>query len=326
MLVNHFNREARPNNFTFEQLFGAIRNELRQQGVIINNYDLPSNISKISSLSYAFLNRGELNHITGDVHFLAYALKNKKNILTIHDIGYYLHQLIGLKKIIYKKIWLTDPCRIVDKVTVISQETKNQLMEFVGLEEDKIKVIYNPLLPGFTPIKRGNNLKPTILQIGSGENKNVLRLIQAVKGLNVRLILINNFSDKRIIDALINNSIDFEQRINLNFNQLLKTYAESDILYFASEYEGFGMPIIESQAIGRPVITSNISSMPEIGGVDSCFYINPYNIEEIRHAVKQLIGDETLYSSLVNKGFDNCLRFDIKSIAKDYLDLYNSLI
>ncbi len=148
MIVHHFNRDPRPGNFTFEQLFGAIRGELSKT-VEVNNYDLPPDLGRFNAVLYAKNNSGKINHITGDVHFLAYAFRNSTNLLTIHDIGYYKYSLSGFKKKLYKKVWLTDPCRISDKITVISDHTKSELLEEVNLDPDKIVVIHNPLLPGF---------------------------------------------------------------------------------------------------------------------------------------------------------------------------------
>jgi len=163
------------------------------------------------------------------------------------------------------------------------------------------------------------------LQVGSGENKNVLRLIEACKGLDVKLLLINKFFDKRILEKLNSYKIDYEQRFDLSFDQLLEAYEESDMLYFASEYEGFGMPIIESQAIGRPVITSNCSSMPEIGGAESSFLVNPLDVDQIRYAICKLVEDREFYDVLVEKGLKNIERFSLSSISNQYKAVYKSL-
>jgi glycosyltransferase involved in cell wall biosynthesis len=324
MIVHHFNRDKRPANYTFEQLFGAIQAELSKNITIVNN-DLPSELNRIEAILWAKKNAGKINHITGDVHFLAYAFKNKTNLLTIHDIGYYKYDLKGLKKKIFKKFWLTDPCRISDKITVISNHTKSELLEELTIDPEKIIVIHNPLLPGFQFKKRKINSKPVILQVGSGANKNVLRLIEASKGLDVKLLLINKFFDKAILEKLIANKIDYEQRVDLSFEQLLAAYEDADMLYFASEYEGFGMPIIESQAIGRPVITSNCSSMPEIGGLESSVFVNPLDVDEIRNAICKLIEDQEFYKGIVEKGIKNVERFSLEAVSNQYAEVYKSL-
>lgn len=324
MIVNHFNREKRLGNYTFEQLFGALRHELSKD-ILVINHNLPENLNRFEAVLWARKNAGEINHITGDVHFLTYGLPKKKSILTIHDIGYYKQELKGFKKHFYKKIWLTDPCQKVDIVTVISNFTKIDLINSVNVKEEKIVVVPNPLLPGFKKMPMPNNSKPVILQIGSGNNKNLSRLIDACFGLEVKLLLVNKLFDKSLSDKLFRKKIDFEQRIDLSFDELVQVYADSDILFFASEYEGFGMPIIEAQAVGRPVITSNLSSMPEIAGINSSFLVDPFDVDEIRNAILNLINDSKKVNSLVDQGYLNVKRFSIEEVAAQYKDIYKRI-
>ncbi|MFN3998544.1 glycosyltransferase family 4 protein [Algoriphagus sp.] len=321
MIVHHFNRDNRPGNYTFEQLFGALRNELSKEVDIIN-HDIPTGMNRFEAVLWAKKHAGEINHITGDVHFLSYGLPKRNSILTIHDIGYFNQELSGIKKRVYKKIWLTDPCQKVEVITVISECTKHDLLDSINVNENKIVVVPNPLLPGFKKIQKVVNEKPVILQIGSGKNKNLSRLIAACSGLDVKLLLINKLYDKSILDELLESKVEFEQRTDLSFDQLIQAYAESDMLFFASEYEGFGMPIIEAQAVGRPVITSNISSMPEIAGSNSAYFVDPFRVDSIRNAILDLIHDSTMVSTLVSQGFKNVDRFTISEVARQYLDVY----
>jgi glycosyltransferase involved in cell wall biosynthesis len=99
----------------------------------------------------------------------------------------------------------------------------------------------------------------------------------------------------------------------------------SDILFFASTFEGFGMPILEAQAIGRVVVTSNILSMPEVGG-NAALYVDPYSIEQIRDAICILKNDKILRNSLIDKGFENIKRFNPDTIAFQYEALYQEII
>lgn len=321
MIVHHFNRERRPGNYTFEQLFGYIRKELSKEITIVN-HDLPFGLNRLEAILWARKESGEINHITGDVHFLSYGIPKKKSILTIHDIGYFKHELIGYKKSLYKKIWLTDPCHKVEAITVISDFTKFDLIESVKVNEEKIVVIPNPLLPGFIKFPKVTNSKPVILQVGSGNNKNLNRLIEACVGLDVKLLLINKLFDRNLVDKLVKFKIDFEQRVDLSFDELLQCYVDADILFFASEYEGFGMPIIEAQAIGRPVITSNLSAMPEIAGKNSAYFVDPFRVEDIRNAILRLVSDSKLVDNLVVHGFENASRFTIEEIASKYREVY----
>jgi len=91
-----------------------------------------------------------------------------------------------------------------------------------------------------------------------------------------------------------------------------------------STYEGFGLPIVEANAVGRPVITSNVCSMPEVAG-DAAFLVDPFDVEDIRRGVLLLINDSHLRRDLVRRGFLNVRRFSIESVATQYRSLYDEL-
>ncbi len=319
--VSHFNRDPRPSNYTFEQLFGAIRLELNKNLNVIN-HDIPAGMGRIASIRWAKKNAGKINHITGDVHFLSYGLPAKNTILTVHDLGYYTTTLKGIKKMIYRKFWLQDPFKKVDTITAISRATKNDIMKHFNVPEEKIIIIPDPLLPGFKKENPNVNSKPVIMQIGSGANKNLERLIDAVSGMDVKLLLVNKLFDPRIKDKLLESRIEFEQRTDLTFEELKKAYKDADILFFASEYEGFGMPIIEAQATGRPVITSNISCMPDVAGNDSAILVDPFSVSEIKSALNNLIENESFRSSIVQNGFQNIRKYSLENIAGMYEKVY----
>jgi glycosyltransferase involved in cell wall biosynthesis len=97
------------------------------------------------------------------------------------------------------------------------------------------------------------------------------------------------------------------------------------MVVFASTNEGFGMPIIESNAVGRPVVTSNVTSMPEIAGEAACI-VDPFKIDSIRHGILKVIEDSTYRQNLIKEGFINILRFKPKKIAHDYTKLYEQII
>lgn len=322
--IHHFNRDPRPASYTFEQLFGAIRKEL-EKSIWIENHNLPAGLNKFQSIKWANQRAGKINHITGDVNFLAYGLPKKGLIITVHDLGHYTRSLGGWKKYVYKKFWLDGPFSKAQALTAISEFTKNEMVQTLGVPEAKIHVIKNPVLPGITFSELPDNPKPIILQIGSGTNKNVERLITAVKGLDVKLLLINKLLDPRIKRLLEESKVDFEQCADLDFNGLNKAYAKADVLFFASEYEGFGMPILEAQAAGRPVITSTVASMPEAAGKNGATFVNPFDVQEIREAIIKMISSKTLQLKYVLQGLENLKKYQIDIIAQKYISLYEEV-
>ena len=97
------------------------------------------------------------------------------------------------------------------------------------------------------------------------------------------------------------------------------------MVVFVSTYEGFGLPILEGNAVGRPVITSNISSMPEVAGDAACL-VNPFDEAEIRNGVLKVIKESSYRQELVAKGLINVKRFRPEEIAKQYAELYKDII
>jgi glycosyltransferase involved in cell wall biosynthesis len=111
---------------------------------------------------------------------------------------------------------------------------------------------------------------------------------------------------------------------NLSISDLISVYKSIDILYFASTYEGFGMPIIEANAVGRPVITSNVYSMPEVAGNAACL-VDPLNINDIKNGILRILDDKIYRDKLVLNGFINAKRFDASTIAEQYAKIYREM-
>lgn len=323
MEVYHFDRDSRSGNYTFEQLFGTIRKELNKFAEV-KVLKKPDDMGILKSIHWAKKNAGPLNHITGDVNYLALGLPAKKTIITVHDLGHYTRTLRGLKKMVYKKLWMDLPFSNAIHLTAISEFTKGQLIDLAGISESKITVIKNPVLPFIQSTPLPDREVPVILQVGSGTNKNLERLIYAIKGLRVKLLLINRLEDPNYLKLLNDFKIDFEQRTDLNSEELNQAYADCDILFFASEYEGFGMPILEAQAAGRPVITSNVSAMPEAAG-RGAILVNPFDLREIRASIIRLIDERELRQELIAKGKENLIHYQVESIARAYLELYDRI-
>ena len=97
------------------------------------------------------------------------------------------------------------------------------------------------------------------------------------------------------------------------------------MLVFVSTYEGFGLPILEAEATGRPVLTSNIMAMPEVAGDGACL-VDPYNITAIRKGTLKVINDSSYRKELVQHGFENVKRFRPEKIAAQYVELYKQII
>jgi glycosyltransferase involved in cell wall biosynthesis len=117
----------------------------------------------------------------------------------------------------------------------------------------------------------------------------------------------------------------FTELGQISHDAVVEAYRRCDFVIFASLYEGFGLPILEAQATGRPVITSNRSSMPEVAG-EGALFVDPESVVSIRSAVDSLLHDEGLRISLIEKGYQNVKRFHPNVIAAKYAAVYERIL
>ena len=327
MKVVFFQRKPRPNkNFSLEILFDQIRENLPKDinwKIEIAKYYSNGFFKRIYIACDAMFNQGDINHVTGDITFATIFLKKRKTVLTVLDLGLMNHPNPIARKIL-QLFWVQLPVRRAGYVTTISAATKSELLKFVNVDEKKVRVLYIPITKGmeYSP-KAFNTITPVILQIGTKENKNLIRLAHALKGIQCKLEIVGELTQQQLL-SLAENNIDYNNSVNISNNELSRKYQMADMLAFVSTYEGFGMPIVEAQIVGRPVITSNLLSMPEVAG-DGALLIDPYNIEEIRKGILKIIEDEVYRIDLIEKGRKNAVRFSVETITNQYADLYREV-
>ncbi len=120
-------------------------------------------------------------------------------------------------------------------------------------------------------------------------------------------------------------NIKYENYFDVDDNQLVDLYKTSDMLLFPSLKEGFGMPIIEAQAASLPVITSNIEPMNIVAG-KGALYVDPFDSNSIKEAVKKIIEDENFRKMIVGEGSENVKKYYPSAISKMYYDLYKKIL
>lgn len=304
----------------FEQVKSSMPKDVRYK-----DYICTSKWMRYHSFLKASKFQGDINHITGDIHTISLFLDKKRTVVTVHDVGRYERDLKGIKKIIFKMVWLTFPLKKVSYITTISEFTKQKLIDICNIPKEKIVVIPNPAPEDFAfSHKEFNSESPVIMQIGSGNNKNIYRLIEAIKDSGFRLLLIRK-PDKTIEDLLKKYEIHYEWHTDISRSEVYECYKKCDILFFASEYEGFGVPILEANIIGRPVITSNISAMPDVAN-DAALLVNPFSIEEIKEGLLRIKNDPGFRENLIQKGLANVSRFSKSRISNLYYSLYTEML
>lgn len=315
-------RQRRSTAHSIEELFRTVAAELRNHVEVIE-YETGSRWQALLDAWRLRKLKADLYHVTGDINFLVLLLPRRRTILTVHDIGHLVHNLSGLQKWIYKWIWMMLPCHYAASVTVISEATRNEIEKHLGIHRTFI-VVPNCYPAHFTRrLNRAHNAIPKILQVGTSPHKNLSRVIDAVKDMECCLVIIGPLNNAQL-SRLAETGIKYESYVDLTPEKLVDQYALADIVCFASLHEGFGLPIIEAQVIGRPVITSNISPMCDVASDSACL-VNPYDAESIREAINKLLVDEEYRSALVEKGCRNAERYTPSIVASKYIAVYQDI-
>lgn len=283
-------------------------------------------LSVIRNMWYAFKHRNKdgINHITGDVHYLALVLPGKKTVITFHDIGFYFITH-GLKRLILLAFWFYIPIRKAGKIVCISDTTRERLSNITGFEKEKILLIHNAIDPLYRySYKNFNTNKPSILCVGTSNSKNLERTIMALKDINCHLRIIGKLNEK-ILCLLNEQDIEYSNVYDLSDECVYNEYKKCDLVSFASTHEGFGMPIIEGQSVGRVVITSNISPCREVAG-DGAFLVNPFDVESIRNGFCEVISNSKLRDDIIENGLKNVAKYTSVTVSNQYHCLYSSII
>jgi glycosyltransferase involved in cell wall biosynthesis len=323
--VVQFTRRPLPGYHSIEKLFAAVRGAMRPKADVrveecpdVSRAVLP----RLRNLRWAKRAAGKVNHIVGDVHYLALSLPGARTLLTVHDCVA-LHRGSALKRAVLRKLYFQWPVARAAVVSTISQATKAELIRVTGCDPAKVRVIPNCVAPEFQHTPREFDAeRPTLLLVGALPHKNLERTLEALRGMLCRLRVIGRLTSQQ--EALLQ-GFEYVNEYDLTTRQMVAAYRDCDLLVFASLYEGFGMPILEAQASGRAVVTSNLSSMPEVAGDGACL-VDPNDIESIRAGVRRVIQDADYRAGLIAEGQRNVEQYRPERIAALYLDVYRELL
>lgn len=316
-------RRQRAGAYSIEEIFHTVAGQLHNGAEVIeyqvgSRWNVPRDVWRLRKLN------ADIYHVTGDVNYLTLFLPHRKTVLTVHDIGHYLFDLKGIKRWIYKFLWLLWPIRHVRAVTAVSLETHNNIRRHLAVPADHIDTIENCYSDLFKPSPRAFNADcPVILQVGTKPLKNVPRLLEALRGIKCRLVLIGEV-DSSLRKTISESNVECVNLTHLSHEEIVRQYAECDIVSFVSIGEGFGVPIIEAQASGRPLITASVSPMREVAGDGACL-ADPFDVLQIREGIIRIISDAEYRSQLIARGFRNCARYSPANISNQYLDLYRRI-
>ena len=265
---------------------------------------------------------------------------NIKSVVTIHDLIFMRYPEFYSffdKKIHFYKF--RKSARQANVIIAISEQTKTDIIQFLGIPELKIKVIYQGCQNVFKisysdeekelVSKKFNLPNEFILNVGTIEaRKNIFSVVKAIKNIDTHLVIVGGETSytteikKYISENNIENKIIFLK--GLSSKELAIVYQLAIIFVYPSLFEGFGIPIIEALYSKTPVITTNSGVFPEAGGADS-IYVDPNNIHEMQEKIQLLLGNDKLRMEMAEKGFNFVQKFNDKTIANQVMALYKSL-
>ena len=258
---------------------------------------------------------------------LPYFLKCKK-VVSIHDLIHlkFPQNLPGKKAHIYAKFMLGQAVKKADKILTGSENTKNDIMILFKTNQKKIEVIYYGVNEIFKPVKDQNVLEnfrnkyklpdKYILYSGSmRKHKNLANALQTyarLKDKNYDLVLAGvGLQNQKVLGPLLK-ELKITEKVKiipfLDYTELVLLYNSASVLFFPTLYEGFGLPVLEAMACGVPVITSNVTAMPEISG-DAALLVDPRSVEQISRAMERITSDTGLRQQLVEKGISRAACF-----------------
>lgn len=325
MRVCYIYREKERKEHSIEAVFDTIAQNIDSNITIEKWYKPHSWKSTFSQLRELRKQKFDCYHITGEVYYLWPFLPWKKTIMTVHDIGMYKNNPWTIKRWLFVFFSIFIPSFIHRKLICVSDLTRNDLINILHIDQNRLLTIHNPLTVE-TKIsdKPFNQSCPTILQIGTGVHKNLDNLIISVTGLPCKIDIIGE-PDQSLIQMMKERNICYSISHHISKEELIKHYQESDILFFVSRSEGFGLPILEAQATGRPVITADAEPMKSVAG-DGALFCAAEDPGGIRNSLEQIISNEKLRAELITNGFRNIARFVPISIAEEYAKLYTAFL
>lgn len=275
----------------------------------------------LRNLWFAWRRRGRVNHVSGEVYYIAMVLP--RCLVTLHDVGSICtggRVAQWLKRL----LWITLPMRMARYVSVISEISRRELMALAPCVEKKSKVVYNPFRAEMPDAEISEHKRPRILHIGTKPNKNLERVVEALRGMDVELMALGAPTERQK-QMLAESGLSHHIFCDLPYSDVLRLYESADIISFPSLYEGFGMPVLEAQSARKPILASDIAVLHEVAGQGALF-CNPTSVADIRNSFLKLLSDKDLCRRLVAEGEKNLTRFAPERIAAQYKEIYTQLL
>ena len=277
------------------------------------------------------------------------------SVVTIHDLIFerYPEQFSKIDVQVYRRKFRY-ACNHSNRIIAISQQTKSDIMQLYGIAEDKIDICYQSCHPAFgavvdskekEAVRQRYGLPPEFfLYVGSIiERKNLLNICKAVQSLtgkiDIPLVVIGGGREyKQTVQEYIKGAGLETRVIFLTDSESVKRdaafqrpetfaaiYQMAVAMIYPSFFEGFGIPVLEALWSHLPVITSNVSCLPETGG-DAAYYVSPDRPEEIAEGMRRIYGDAALREEMKRKGWDYAQNFTLEKCTRPVMDVYKKVM
>lgn len=277
--------------------------------------------------------------------YYAYKISDKrcKQIITIHDLVHFIHpEWFYESTNAYFKGPLKEMSKRADAIIADSYSTKKDVVQCYEVDENKVSVVYPGLYPqelykydGVNPCIEGIQQDKYILSVAAvHEYKNQTGLIKAFASfknrypdIDLKLVLVGNTRKEMYLHDLIEKSGcrgDIIITEYVNDEGVIWLYKNAFLFACVSLFEGFGLPVLEALACERPVICSNVKSIPEVGG-DAVYYCNPYDVDSITDAFEKVILDDERRTSLMEKAKVQASKFSYVKAAREILEIYEKV-
>jgi glycosyltransferase involved in cell wall biosynthesis len=256
-----------------------------------------------------------------------------RKVMTVHDlVPVIFPEFSNFKKYLYYRYILRLLFYHIDHFIVPSIAVRNNLIEQYMIRPERVSVVYEGVAANFRQSRKQK--QDYILAVSTIEpRKNFKRIIEAYIHLKkkhhitAKLVIVGKYgwsckSVYRIPDKYMK-CIIFKGYVPEV--ELIKLYQHAKLFIYPSLYEGFGLPVIEAMACGCPVITSNLSSLPEIAG-KAAILVNPYKKDEIASAIVEVLGNEELAKSLEKKGIEQASKFSWTQCAQNTIKVYEAVL
>jgi len=277
--------------------------------------------------------------------FVPAPFQSAKSVFTMHDVSPFTHPHFYPVNIRRRLAPLIQRgLRSAEVIICVSENCRQTTQELFGIDSKRLVVVPHGVSGDFKPLDKSaaaqrvkekfNIDQPYILYVGKLEaRKNISRLLRAYQQfrdetkLPHKLVLAGRrFWDLDDIDSTISKLGIRNDIIELGYvpdGELAPLYSAAEVFVFPSLWEGFGFPIVEAMKCGTPVITSNVSCLPEVAG-DAAELIHPESTEEIAAAMAKVLGNSHLREAMVRKGLVQAARFTWQETARKTISAYEA--